>query len=154
MSISGDSPKPVRINLEGEAPHPRLPAHYLVKHHAVIDADKEELVRSLGPWHVRKGCPSDRWSLCACTWGPEEPKNDLKPWGSRTGSLMYLHNLIVTPDEGEKVWALNGDLLDCRSQNLRKHSKERVTQEYKKWEAYQLRRARGGKSTKKGKRLE
>jgi hypothetical protein len=49
---------------------------------------------------------------------------------------MYLHDLIMGAGEGEKVWALNENLLDCRKSNLRKNSKELMERRRRDWDAH------------------
>lgn len=90
----------VRIPLEGEAESPGL-WYVMRKFSALIDAGDAELVRSLGPWHVAEG---RRGRLYAYNCGD---------FGAK------LHNLVMGAGAGEKVWALNDDLLDCRKSNLR-----------------------------------
>src|SRR5579863_4218947 len=121
VSQPADHPPFVRVPLEGEA---QLRPWLYVNGKcwsALIDAEDEELVQSLGPWHVQEGSPSRRRGLCACN--------------HREGASIYLHDLIMGAGGGERVWALNDDLLDCRKRNLQKFSKERVERERRAWEA-------------------
>jgi hypothetical protein len=129
----------VRIPLEGEAESPGL-WYVLRRFSALIDAEDEELVRSLGPWRVEDGVRRGQ-SLRAYTYGPD--------WTPPTGWIppflrarpMYLHDLVMGAGAGEKVWALNEDLLDCRKSNLRKNPKELMERRRRDWDAH-IRRQR------------
>ena len=93
-----------------------------------IDAEDEELVRSLGPWHRTELLSDRRWKPAARNQIPVEGE----PRQLATGRCVppvpawaWLHNLVkgvpdkhVAPGEEWEVYPLDGWWLNCRKDNL------------------------------------
>jgi hypothetical protein len=116
----------VRIPLEGEAESPGL-VGVLRKFSALVDAEDAELVRSLGPWNVANSPYKRRHRLSAYSRGPEPGERPTLDTVFHPRPLIYLHDLVMGAGPGEKVWALNDDLLDCRKSNLRMRKSKAVS---------------------------
>jgi hypothetical protein len=91
---------------------------------AIVDAQDEELVRSLGPWYRAEIHVNNEWTPAAFNSKP------LK--GERAYSWTWLHNLVMNaadkhlaPSIRWEVYPANGSWLDCRRSNLRIRPKRR-----------------------------
>jgi hypothetical protein len=105
---------------------------------ALIDAEDEELVLSLGKWERT----SPNWSWWSIGGREYElhysgRRRDYWHWGSHTkvayyhippaegeplssgGTTVYLHDLVMGARDDQEVFPANGDGLDCRKSNLR-----------------------------------
>ena len=107
---------PVHIPLIG--PAAGVPGGY-----AIIDAEDEELVLSLGPWYRAELLWQGEWKPAA--------RNKHLVENDPVAAWTWLHNFVVTiPDKHVtpkfefEVCPVNGWWLDCRKDNLQIRPKE------------------------------
>jgi hypothetical protein len=84
---------------------------------AMIDAEDEELVKSLGPWYRADLLSGEHWKPAV--------RNQWLVEGDPVHSWTWLHNFVmgisdkhVAPSAEVEVYAVNGYWLDCRKSNL------------------------------------
>ena len=106
---------------------------------ALIDAEDEELVLSLGQWSTDGPC----WSWLSNGGTSYELRRDRRgnywdwrthtkvasiymPEGTMGGTTIYLHELVMGARADQEVYPANGNGLDCRKSNLRIRSKVKM----------------------------